>query len=127
MANTSGITRGEWKTGYDNYGNGSFAEWHTILVGEDEREIAKVGKGRDLTPEDDANADFICLCANQCQSINPDHPEYVAEKIGRMAEVLKEAKLELEYLRDKFQKTGTGEATLARIHVVLADMERGDK
>jgi hypothetical protein len=88
MANTSGITRGEWKTGYDNYGNGSFAEWHTILVGEDEREIAKVGKGRDLTPEDDANADFICLCANQCQSINPDHPEYVAEKIGRIIKAL---------------------------------------
>ena len=38
---------------------------------------------------------------------------------GEISEALKECILQLEYLGDKFQKTGTGEAVIARARALL--------
>lgn len=39
--------------------------------------------------------------------------------INEMAEVLQEAKMQIEYLHKKFQETGTGNSVCARINSVL--------
>jgi hypothetical protein len=41
------------------------------------------------------------------------------ERIDELTTILGEARLQLEYLHEKFQPTGTSEAVLARIDAVL--------
>lgn len=40
-----------------------------------------------------------------------------------MVEMLREAALQIEYLHEKFQATGTGETVVARIRMLLARIE----
>lgn len=42
------------------------------------------------------------------------------QRIDELATMLGEARLQLEYLHEKFQPTGTSEAVLARIDAVLS-------
>jgi len=37
----------------------------------------------------ESNAQFICTCANQCQAINPNNPQAVADGLVDMYEALK--------------------------------------
>jgi formylmethanofuran dehydrogenase subunit B len=46
-----------------------------------------------------------------------------ADAIDEVLDVLADAKLQIVYLHEKFGKTGTGEATLARLESVLAKFE----
>lgn len=42
------------------------------------------------------------------------------ERIDELELTLNEARLQIEYLHDKFQQTGTSEAVLGRIYAVLS-------
>lgn len=42
------------------------------------------------------------------------------ERIDELETTLNEARLQLEYLHDKFQPTGTSEAVIGRIYAVLS-------
>jgi len=46
------------------------------------------------------------------------YDELVAEN-ARLRDVLREAALQIEYLQDKFQHTGTGNSTLQKIEFAL--------
>ena len=50
-----------------------------------------------------------------------DELDRLRAEIERLRRTLIEAKLQLEYLADKFQPTSIGVATVARIEYVLAD------
>lgn len=79
-----GITRGEWEAKEDNCGD------ITIMADspedDSEENIAEIDVYKNEA-EYKANAKFICLCANQCQAVNPENPMAVAEKIGEMVVV----------------------------------------
>lgn len=45
--------------------------------------------------------------------------EQMANEIEMLRGVLREAKLQIEYLHDKFQTTGSGNAVLAKISAAL--------
>lgn len=46
------------------------------------------------------------------------------ERIAELKDVLTEARLQIEYLHEKFTPTGTSEAILARIYEVLGEEVR---
>jgi len=58
---------------------------------------------------------------------HPPEAQKVAEALNRapayakMRAALEEARLQIEYLHSKFQETGTGNQTLARIEEALAE------
>ena len=54
---------------------------------------------------------------------DPDAMERVIESHQPMLEVLKEARLQIEYLDAKFQSTGTSAVVLARIDAAIAKAE----
>lgn len=43
--------------------------------------------------------------------------------IREMLDALKEAVVQIDYLQEKFAKTGTGEAALTRLHAVIRKAE----
>lgn len=46
--------------------------------------------------------------------------KHLQDKVDALTEVLHDARLQIEYLHDKFTATGTGNTVLARINAVLA-------
>jgi len=52
------------------------------------------------------------------QQLMRQYDELVAEN-ARLRDVLREAALQIEYLQDKFQHTGTGNSTLQKIEFAL--------
>lgn len=51
------------------------------------------------------------------------HIDTMEAERDEIVEMLREASLQIEYLHEKFQKTGTGETVLARIRMLLARAE----
>jgi hypothetical protein len=117
MITKSGITLGEWK--YE-LRNGQYE----LLCPTQETIIGKLGLTA-YPKENEANAEFICLCANQCQAVNPTHPEYVAEGIGKMRQALIWCAEYLGIRESDGEKPNR--ADCARIVAeVLANIERGE-
>ncbi len=56
-----------------------------------------------------------------------DSIEGLRERIAELEEALGEARLQLEYLSEKFGATGTGNTTLARIKMALAGSATYDR
>jgi len=116
------ISKGEWKARErpDDYDWSIFSEW------DKGKGYAPIGLVFGCLPrsETGANANMIVTAVNACQEVNPDNPMAVAESIKDVYEELKEAKLQIEYLHDKFKVTGTGNTVLARIDNTLAKAER---
>lgn len=52
------------------------------------------------------------------QQLMQQYDEMVAEN-ARLRDVLREAKLQIEYLHGKFQETGSGNSTLQKIEFAL--------
>lgn len=65
-----------------------------------ERLVANTGgyssNAEPTRPTNEANAQMIAEAANQCQAVNPEHPELVAGQIKAMYEALKQAIAYLE-------------------------------
>ena len=123
MANKGGITRGEWKShkGWVTWDRGD------IQVIKDQpgiHNIAYIPSGEKC----ETNAEFICLCANQCQAINPTHPEYVAEKIGEILDGFKHSLARWEeWVESELAGTSMYKGAIAKIKPykqLLADIER---
>lgn len=53
--------------------------------------------------------------------LTKDAQQVLWEDIRQLRNVLAEAKLQIEYLHDKFGETGSGNAVLAKIERVLSD------
>lgn len=49
------------------------------------------------------------------------------EQLQEMYDMLKEAKVQIEYLHGKFSKTGTGESVISQIQTILEKYEKGNK
>jgi len=115
------ISKGEWKAWITNK---KPAEW-TICIGKNgDVGIAKTIEDPTVSIiQRGNNANIIAAAVNACQSVNQDNPMAVAESIKDMYEELKEAKLQIEYLHDKFKVTGTGNTILARIDNTLAKIK----
>lgn len=63
---------------------------------------------------------------SETQGIFPtllSHLDTMEAERAEMAEMLREAALQIDYLHGKFQTTGTGETVLARIRMLLARIE----
>jgi hypothetical protein len=88
MPKTSGITKGEWRV-EEGYKRGSIIIIRTLPNGGVDRICDINVPSTGYRERAEADAEFICLCANECQSINPDHPEYVAKKMGEAIKLLK--------------------------------------
>ena len=65
--------------------------------------------GRDLL-------ETTVACYNACQEIRPFYPQLA---VPELLDLLHEAKLQLEYLDDKFESTGTSAALISRISNIL--------
>lgn len=50
--------------------------------------------------------------------------DYMTQK--QLVDTLADAKLQIEYLQEKFQETGTGNAVIARLERTLQDIENGE-
>lgn len=58
----------------------------------------------------------VVKCYNDCQRIRPFYPQTT---VPDLLELLYEAKLQLEYLDEKFESTGTTAALLSRISTLV--------
>lgn len=80
-----------------------------------------------LIVTDAANALYCAETHESILSAIDDLDKALAERdeannrADRLAEVLREARRQIEYLHDKFQATGSGAAVLARIELALED------
>lgn len=57
---------------------------------------------------------------DQCQALTEDN-ERLKKQNAEYIEALREAALQIEYLHQKFQPTGTGESVLVRIKALTND------
>jgi hypothetical protein len=72
-----------------------------------------------MTPTEEHYEKLLAEVNRESERYNGMHQIAVME-IERLRDVLLEAKLQIDYLHKKFQPTGTGEATVARIQAALA-------
>ncbi len=56
----------------------------------------------------------------RCWLVGDDGSTHPEQRISDLEAVLGEARLQIEYLQEKFQPTGSGNAVLARINAALA-------
>jgi hypothetical protein len=67
--------------------------------------------------------DILSRIDNDCINTRAEATQWAADaylEIKRLREVLGEARLQLEYMQEKFHPTGSGNAVLARINAALA-------
>ena len=66
----------------------------------------------------------LILSGNRVVAVTPDDNmvelQACYERIDELETTLNEARLQIEYLHDKFQPTGTSESVLGRIYAVLS-------
>jgi hypothetical protein len=74
-------------------------------------------------PNAKRDAEFLETCHATCCAVNSSNPQVVAENIKTLADTLKEAKLQIEYLDEKFTKTGTSQNVLTKIDMLLEKLE----
>jgi hypothetical protein len=135
MPKTGGITRGELEAYIPAVSTGNINYPFSIYVGRKNKTgyVANViGK---TAKEVEAYAKLIVTTINQCQAVNPDHPEYVAEKIGEMAQALQTASMRIhnsiryekdaDYRQMLRKDLDEIESVLRKIHSSsVADIER---
>lgn len=56
-------------------------------------------------------------CYNACKEINPKDPAKAAVQYGHILAALLEARIQIEYLQQKFSQTGSGNAVLNQIKI----------
>ena len=115
--------------------SGATGRWEGVVYPGGGLEIYEVGEERDLyiTGFDDGKDGRLVLAAvNACKSINPENPEYVAEKIGEMYGALRQM-VGLTCLSARYAvlNRGIGLKTeegieLLNARQILTDIERGE-